>query len=167
MLRETSAPGTGRRLTGRTVLLILIGFFLIVSIANGVMIRAAVSTFSGVETGSAYQAGLAFERDVEDARAQDTRHWQVSVKVRRTGERTVVEIDARDAAGRRLTGLEARARFSHPTDRRADRAVALSEDASGHFRGAVDPVAGQWDVVIELSRGGERMFRSRNRVVLN
>ena len=52
------------------------------------------------------------------------------------------------------------------TDGRADQAVALSEDATGHFRGKADRFAGQREVLIELSRGGERLFRSQNRVVL-
>ena len=47
------------------------------------MIRAAISTFGGVETGSSYQAGLAFEREIAAARAQDALHWQVKANVRR------------------------------------------------------------------------------------
>ena len=54
----------------------------------------------------------------------------------------------------------------HPTDRRADQTVALAEDTTGHFRGATALISGQRDVLIELSRGGERMFRSQSRVFL-
>ena len=161
------ANGNGARpLSGRTVLFCLIAFFAVVALANGIMIRAAVTTFGGVETSSSYQAGLAFAREAAAARAQDTLHWQVKAGVQPLAGRTLVEIDARDAAGRPLPGLQASANLSHPTDRRADQAVTLSEDASGHFRGTAQPIAGQWDVVIELSRDGERLFRSRNRVVL-
>jgi hypothetical protein len=42
----------------------------------------------------------------------------------------------------------------------------LSEAAAGQFRGTAGALAGQWDLVIELSRDGTRLFRSRNRVVL-
>jgi nitrogen fixation protein FixH len=79
---------------------------------------------------------------------------------------TTVEIDARDAAGRPLAGLEASAHLAHPTDRRADQVVSLSEAVAGRFRGTAGALAGQWDLVIELSRDGTRLFRSRNRVVL-
>jgi nitrogen fixation protein FixH len=157
---------TSRPLTGRMVLFILIAFFLIVSLVNAVMIRAAVSTFSGVETGSAYQAGLAFERDVEDAHAQDALHWQVKASVRPSGSETAFEIEARDADNRPLNGLQATAHLSHPTDRRFDRDVALRDRDGGRFSGNDATPAGQWDLIIELSRDGERMFRSRNRVVL-
>ena len=56
-----------RPLTGRTVLICLIAFFAVISIVNGIMIRAAISTFGGVETGSAFQAGQAFKHDIEAA----------------------------------------------------------------------------------------------------
>jgi len=156
-----------RPLTGRTVLICLVAFFAVVSIVNGIMIRAAVSTFGGVETGSAFQAGQAFKHDIEAARAQHSRHWQVRATVRRAGEGTVVQIDARDEAGNPLAGLEAMASLHRPTDRRGDLAITVSEQGTGQFRGTGPAAVGQWDLLIDLSRNGERLFRSRNRVVLN
>jgi nitrogen fixation protein FixH len=156
-----------RPVTGRMVLFCLIGFFGVVAAANAIMVRAAVSTFGGVETASSYQAGLSFAREAAAAQTQDELHWQVKANVRLMGDNTLIEIDARDAAGLPLAGLNAVARLERPTDRRADQTIALRDDAPGQFRGTSGPVAGQWDLVIELSRGGERVFRSRNRVVLN
>jgi nitrogen fixation protein FixH len=164
MIGSASTPP--RPLTGRVVLLCLIAFFAVVALANGIMIRFAVSSFGGLETASSYQAGLAFAREIEAARAQDERHWQVSAKVLPAADATLVEIDARDAAGVRLAGLQASAHLAHPTDRRADQAVDLSEAPAGQFRGTAGALVGQWDLVIELSRDGMRLFRSRNRVVL-
>lgn len=155
-----------RPLTGRTVLLCLLGFFGVVALANAIMVRAAVSTFGGVETASSYQAGLAFARNAAAARAQDELHWQVKANVRLVADSVVVEIDVRDVSGRPLTGLEADVVLHHPTDRRADQNVSLSEDTAGHFRGTAARFAGQRNVLIELSRGGERLFRSQNRVML-
>ena len=155
-----------RPLTGRTVLICLIAFFAVISIVNGIMIRAAISTFGGVETGSAYQAGKAFKLETDAARAQDERHWQVKASLRPAAGKTLIDIEARDAAGRSLAGLAAIAYLHHPASRRADQTVTLSEGPSGHFSATANPVAGQWDVLIELSRDGERVFRSRNRVVL-
>ena len=156
-----------RPVTGRLVLICLIAFFAVVSLANGIMIRAAVTTFGGVETASSYQAGLAYAREANAAHAQDALQWQVKANVRPAVGATRIDVEARDAAGVALAGLQAAARFERPVDRRADQVVTLHEDASGQFRGTVAPITGQWDLVIELSRGGERVFRSRNRVVLN
>lgn len=153
--------------TGRMVFGLLVGFFAVVIGVNGVMIHKAIATFGGLETDSSYRAGQLFEREVEMARAQDAQHWKVEAKVTAAADgNTVLDIGARDAAGLPLAGMEASARFERPPDRRLDRAVAVSEDAPGRFRGSARISSGQWDLVIELSRGGERLFRSRNRIVL-
>jgi nitrogen fixation protein FixH len=155
-----------RPLTGRFVLFCMVAFFAVIALVNGVMIRFAVTTFGGVETSSSYQAGLAYAREAAAVQAQDALHWQVKASVLRAGGKTLVQIDARDAEGRSLAGLQATARLSHPTDRRTDQAVTLSETTSGRFDGSAETIAGQWDVIIELSRDGRRLFRSRNRVIL-
>jgi nitrogen fixation protein FixH len=161
---DNKAP---RLVTSRTVLMCLVGFFGVVFIANGIMVRAAVSTFGGLETSSSYQAGLAFGRETAAAHAQDELHWHVTANVQSIPGKTLVVIDARDAVGQPLSGLQATARFSHPNDRRADQNISLAEEAPGHFHGAAKQLIGQWDVIIELARDRERLFRSRNRVVLN
>ena len=156
-----------RRWTGWTVLLTLLGFFGVVFAINGVMIFAAISTMRGLDTESAYQAGRMFERDVAMAKAQDARQWQVDAKVTTTpGGGRRLDVVARDASGRPLGGLALSAVFERPTDRRLDQAVAVAEVSPGTFYGNSGLAAGQWDLVIELSRQGEEMFRSRNRVVL-
>lgn len=152
--------------TGWTVLLTLLGFFGVIFLVNGVMIYEALSTLSGVDTDSAYQAGLQFEQEVAEAKAQDARHWRVDARLTPAtgGER--LDVIARDAAGQPLGGMQASAVFERPTDRRLDRNVVLIEDAAGRFHGSAEVDAGQWDLVIELTRHGEQMFRSKNRVVL-
>jgi nitrogen fixation protein FixH len=164
--RPNSGDGP-KEVTGRTVFVCLVAFFAVVAAVNGVMIRAAVSTFGGVETANSYQAGLTFAREIAAAEAQDSLHWQVQASVSATGAgETLIEIVAADENGRPLTGLAATALLAHPTDRRADHAVALTERAAGRYQGRTGQVAGQWMLVTELSRGERRMFRSRNRIVL-
>ncbi|HMK69330.1 MAG TPA: FixH family protein [Xanthobacteraceae bacterium] len=154
-------------LTGRTVLVCLLAFFGVVLAANGLLVQQALSTFGGVETDSSYRAGQLFEREVAMARAQDAQHWQVEASVTPAADGSaLVDIVARDAAGQALAGVEAIATFERPTDRRLDRSVAVSAGRQGHFRGSAALSPGQWDLVIELSRHGERQFRSKNRVVL-
>jgi nitrogen fixation protein FixH len=169
MSATSSARGGGCRpkeVTGRTVLVCLVAFFAVVAGVNAVMIRAAVSTFGGVETENAYQTGRAFAREIAAVAAQDALHWQVNARVSAQAEATRVEVVAHDAADRPLAGLQATAWLVHPTDRRADQVVSLSEDAPGRFLGRSAPLAGQWTLVIELARAGDRVFRSKNRVFL-
>jgi nitrogen fixation protein FixH len=155
-----------REVTGRTVLFCLLAFFGLIAAMNAVLIRLAVSTFGGVETENAYQAGLNFSREIAAADAQDALHWQVKATVSVDPETTVVELVARDADGRPLAGLDANARLVHPTDRRGDIVVPLDERTAGMFRGQVAAAHGTWTLVIDLLRDGNRVFRSRNRVYL-
>ncbi len=168
-IRPTRCADPERKLTGGMVLASLIAFFGVIFTANGVLIHEALSTFTGLETDSAYHAGQTFERDVAMAKAQDERHWQVDANlVPANAGATLIDIHARDAAGAALSGMDATVTLQRPTDRRFDHAVPVRQDAPGHFRGSADNVpAGQWDLVIELTRQGEQQFRSVNRVVLH
>jgi nitrogen fixation protein FixH len=167
-IRPARSAEPERKLTGGMVLAGLIAFFGVIFAANGVLVHEALSTFGGVETESSYRAGQTFERDVAMAKAQDERHWQVDAALlpADTGA-TLIDVRARDAAGAPLSGVDATITLERPTDRRLDHAVAVRQDAPGHFLGDADKVpAGQWDLVIELTRRGEQQFRSVNRVVL-
>lgn len=156
-----------RRITGWMVFGMLLAFFGIIFAVNGTMIYEALSTLSGVDTASAYQAGRMYEREVALAKAQNARHWRVAAQVTRQPDGTErVRIVADDEAGAPLHDLTAAAAFERPTNQRLDRTVAVAEAAPGRFHGSATLAAGQWDLVIELSRQSERLFRSRNRIVL-
>jgi len=162
----TDSAGT-RPLTGRTVLICLLAFFGVIIGVNAILIRAAVTTFGGVETGNAYRVGLEFNREIAAAEQQDARHWKVSAHAERSPDgRTVVDLRAVGEKGEPLTGLIATVRFAHPTDARLDRSVELAEAGGGRFRGNVELSGGHWNLVIDLMRGDQRVFRSRSRIVL-
>jgi nitrogen fixation protein FixH len=170
--RTNSSSSTPRRderpqITGWMVLGFMLAFFAIIIGVNLFMAHAAISTFGGVETASSYHAGKMFEHDVAMAKAQDAQHWQVDAKVSRTGDGAMLlDIIARDETGAPLSGLAAVAQLERPTDRRLDRTITVAASGPGHFVGSADLAAGQWDLVIELSRQDERLFRSKNRVFL-
>lgn len=161
--RATSLDGTGGRpLTGRTVLLCFIGFFGVVFTANFFLVRAAVTSFGGVETESSYQAGLVFRQESEAAAAQDSLGWKVEAHVA-PGR---LDVAARDADGRALSGVTLAAALHHPTDRRLDVTLDPEKVGAGQWRASDAVMAGQWELVLEFSRDGERLFRSTNRVIV-
>jgi nitrogen fixation protein FixH len=157
-----------RVLTGRAVLIWLVAFFAVVFTANGVMMKFALQTMSGTEVDSAYRASLTFNTEAQAARRQDERAWQVSGHAARSADGgAVVRVEARDKAGVPLTGLAFSAALERPTDKRADRRMALAELQSGLYGGkAADVAPGQWDLVLEADRGAERLFVSKTRVFL-
>ncbi len=163
-MANTKSP---RELTGRAVLLWLLAFFGVVFAVNGIMVKAATSTFGGLETQSSYKAGLMFEQEAARARAQDEQHWQVSGHVSRdrVGD-AVLDVEVRDANGKAVSGIIAEARLAHPADERLDHDIDLHWIGGGAFHGIVQAQAGRWDLIVDLLRGGERVFRSRSQVVL-
>ena len=154
-------------IAGLMVLGFMIAFFAIIVGVNVFMAHAAISTFGGVETASSYHAGQMFERDVAMAKAQDAQHWRVDAKLTRAADgTTLIDITAHDGAGAPLAAWP-------PARSSRGRPIGVSiapswlvETGPGHFVGNTDLAAGQWDLVIELSRQDERLFRSKNRVVL-
>jgi len=167
-MRSKSLEKDARVLTGRAVLIWLLVFFAVVFTANGVMMKFAIETMSGTEVDSAYRASLNFNAEARAARRQDERGWQVSGSAVRSADGgAAVRVAARDKAGVPLSGLTFSAALERPTDKRADRRMALAEQQTGLYRGeAVDVAPGQWDLVVEAERGGERLFVSKTRVFL-
>jgi nitrogen fixation protein FixH len=162
--RIAKAP---RELTGRTVLAMLVAFFAVVGGVNAIMVRAATSTFGGVETGSAYKAGLEFKNEIAALREQEARHWTVAGHLSRDSAGSVkLELRIADRQGGLPAAIEAKVRLSHPTDARLDQSVPVAASGGTLFMGRTTGPAGQWDLLIEVFQGGERVFRSKNRVVL-
>jgi nitrogen fixation protein FixH len=163
----TRTPRRRREITGRTVLICFVGFFGLVAAANAIMIRVAVTTFAGTETSSAYRAGLAYKDEEAAAAAQEKLRWQVDGRFARapSGE-AVLTVDVRDAQRAPVHGIEIVARLAHPLNARLDHDVVLTKAADGSFRGTIDAAAGQWTLTLDVERGGERVYRTKSRVVL-
>ncbi|MGY3464906.1 nitrogen fixation protein FixH [Bradyrhizobium sp. LM6.11] len=123
----------------------------------------------GTDVDSPYAAGLTYDREISAAQDQVARKWQVNAHIeRRADGAATLQVEARDAGGRPMTGLKFGGRLERPADKRADLPVELSEAGIGIYRGNAAAVApGQWDLVIEGEARGMRVFLSRSRVILN
>ena|SRR5262249_10345821 len=162
---DSAAP---RPLTGRVVLLSLLAFFAVVISVNGVLMAFAIGTMPGLESAKPYHAGINYNAEIETARAQAARRWQVVSHVERDGAgRAAVRVETRDADGAPLGGLTVKVKLMRPADQRADRSLSLSEREMGIYLGnAADVAPGVWDLDLEARRGPERLFRSHNRLTL-
>ncbi|WP_322515245.1 FixH family protein [Rhodopseudomonas palustris] len=166
MNRPISKP---RQLTGRVVFVSLIAFFGVVFGVNGLMMTLAIKTLPGTEVDSAYAASLAYENEIAAARDQEKRGWKVDARVeRRPDGRATLRVEARDRTGLPLSGLKFFGRLERPADKAGDHELVLAEIDSGVFQGDADGVApGRWDLVLEGDQDGNRMFLSKNRLMLN
>src|SRR5262249_18510117 len=122
----------------------------------------------GTDVPSSYRAGREFQADLVAANAQAERHWQVDLGLHREADGAAsLRFAPRDASGQALTGLEVTVRLGHPADPHHDHQVVLVEGRGGVYAGRLEAVTpGQWLVESEARRGGERLYLSRNRVVL-
>jgi nitrogen fixation protein FixH len=151
------------------VLLMLVVFFGVVFGVNGLLATLAIQTLPGTEVDSAYSASLGYAKEITAARDQDARAWKVNAHVQRAADGgATVQVEARDNKGMPMAGLTFQGRFERPTDRRADQPVGLTDVGGGIYRGSAALIApGQWDLVLEGDAAGQRMFLSKNRVLLN
>jgi nitrogen fixation protein FixH len=166
MNRPSVSP---KPLTGAKVLFMLLAFFGVVIGVNMIMMRLAIQTLPGTDVDSAYSASLAYEGEIAAAHDQNARNWKVDAHIQRGRDGgATLQVEVRDDSGKPMSGLKFQGRFERPTDRRADLPVALAETAIGIYRGSAPMIApGQWDLVLEGDAAGQRMFLSKNRVVLN
>lgn len=166
MSRSLASP---KPLTGRKVLFMLVAFFGVVFAVNFLMAKLAIDTLPGTEVDSAYSASLAYQNEIAAARDQNARNWKVDAHIQRGPDGgATVQVEARDNSGAPMSSLKFQGRLERPTDRRADQPVGLSEVGIGVYRGSAPLIApGQWDLVLEGDAAGQRMFLSKNRVLLN
>jgi nitrogen fixation protein FixH len=158
-------PG-GRPLTGRRVLALLGVFFGVMLLANFIMAREAVKTFSGLDTDDPYDTGLAYNNEIAAAKMQAARGWSVELTRTPDGSATQLTATVKDKAGQPVTGLDVSMHFFYPATRKFDREVAAGAIADGVYAGAAELAPGRWDVEIDLKRKGERQFRSRNQLIV-
>lgn len=156
-----------RPFTGARMLAWMVGFFAVIFAANAVLIYYALTSFPGLEVASSYKAGQQYAAEVDAARAQTARHWSVDVKAMAADGGAAVTATFLGADGRPERGLTVTAEMQHPTASNHDRQIALAEVAGGSYAATVPEVgSGRWLLVLEASRDGERLFRSRNPVFL-
>lgn len=159
-------PG-GAPLTGRKALAIFVGLFLIVGAVNGVMIFSAVSTFRGEVVAHPFERGLAYNRDIAQARAQAARDWTVEAHLTRDAQDAVLVVTARDGDGAPVAGAALRANLLAPADVAKDVTLTLQEIAPGRYEGHARVPPGLRDLVLIAERAGREEFRSKSRIAID
>jgi nitrogen fixation protein FixH len=154
-------------LTGRTVLIWLLAFFGVVIGVNMIMMRLATQTLPGTDTDSAYRSSLAYQSEINAARAQAELGWKVTADIVRSETGQVrINLAGLDRAGAPLNDIDFSATLNRPINSRMDHSVMLVRDGRGAYHADIADVArGQWDLQIEGERGGRRLYRSVNRVI--
>lgn len=153
---------------------IFVAGFAVVVTANLIMMYFATSTFTGLETKSAYERGNSYNALIAEQEAQDRLGWTVELTADgRLSDQpgaperpTVFALRMVDAQGAPIDGATVEAEIRRPTVAGHDTALRLMPVGPGTYRAETAlPMAGQWDVQL-LAKRGDDTYRLRQRVVV-
>ena len=161
-----SAVLTNGRPRGRWIPWLFVGGFVVVCAVNGVMIWAALSTWTGLAANQPYDRGLAYNQNLAAAARQAKLGWRPVADVRIGQEGGEIDLVLMDAGDQPVTDAQVVVEFERPTFAGSDFAVDLSATAPGHYRARFDrPLPGVWDLHATIRRGTD-LFVHEQRVLL-
>jgi len=149
--------GGERQWTGRTTLFALLAFFGVVFAANGVFIYFASASWNGLSTEDAYRKGISYNRTIDRAAAQKALGWKTAVALETAGANTQrLTLNLRDRADRPIDARTVTATLRRPLSAGGDIETALDWVGAGQYAAQLAlSYRGQWEVSIEVARGGD------------
>ncbi len=138
------------------------GFFGIVVLVNGVMIWLAITTFSGLETESAYIKGINYNETLAAEARQNELGWQAEIAL----NRDKISVELRDQDGDLLEPQSVVAKLVRPSDSSMDQTVVLNQVAAGQYSANLPPLQqGLWEVRAQIDHANERFFATDRLIV--
>jgi nitrogen fixation protein FixH len=161
MSAEVSEAQKSRQ-SGRVVLLIFIGFFLVIVIVNAIFAYFALTSHSGVVTEQAFEKGLAYNETLEQAAEQEKTSLQESVMF----ENGALYWTIFDAEGKSIEGARVKARLIRPVKDGHDFEVSLKAGEAGVYSAALDaPMKGAWTAKLEATWDGQS-YRTTHKFIV-
>ena len=163
MARTMSGPASG----DRWIPWVFVAFFGVVFAVNAAMIWVAFATWPGLETQSAYQKGLAYNRTLAAAKAQEALGWRVDLDLAPAGGRLArLKLTLADRYGDLIEDARVTAAFVRPTYGGHDVELVVPHDHGGVYHAeAALPLAGLWELQLTAESRGDT-YRLRRRVYL-
>ncbi len=150
-MTTTPEPAPKFVITGKHVLLGMVGFFLIIAVVNAVMIWLAISTFSGEDVRKSYLQGLTYNDTLANREAAAALGWKAASSLVREGETdALLTVDIQDAQSAPVRGLSVKAAIKHPSTTKLDRTLDLIPTEMGSYQVVVPDLAtGAWQVYVQ------------------
>jgi nitrogen fixation protein FixH len=139
-----------KKLTGRGVLLLLVGFFGVIILTNAIFITLAVRTFRGEDEAKPYLQGIAYNQTLSRRAQQARLGWRASIADRRLPSGAVLlTVEIAQPDGKPPQGLALAGELRHPADEHRDRSLHFAETAPGHFETQLRDLApGRWHMIV-------------------
>ena len=147
-------------ITGRHVLVAMVVFFGLIIAVDTFFIVTAYRTFSGQVASNPYEAGLAFNRTLEQRRREAALGWTAQVD---TPEPGVVAVRLLDKAGAPLSTLSLTGVLERPATEVGRQILDFKPAGDGWYRAAAR-LDGAWDLHA-TARDPRESFEVRTRLV--
>lgn len=133
------------KITGRHVLLSLIGFFAVIASANAVFIHYALTSFPGEREEKSYLQGMNFNDRIADRAAQRALGWSVAIEEAslREGE-ALLRLRVEGADGEALRALNITGALMRPTSAVQDRVLTFTPSPDGRYVAVAAAGTGVW-----------------------
>jgi nitrogen fixation protein FixH len=154
-----------KTLTGRHVLVWLVGSFAAVLAVNVLFIVKAIGTYPGEDVNNPYLQGIDYNHTLANRAQQTALGWRATIAAARDSHATVT-VSVTLQSGKALPPAFAlTGRLRHPMDAERDRALAFRRTGRDSFESRLVAVPrGAWDVVVNAS--GPMPFEASRRVWL-
>jgi nitrogen fixation protein FixH len=150
----------------RLWILAAVAFVTAILAGNGIMIWMASRDYPGSVVNNYFENYKRFNAFQEELDKQQKLDWRVRTRMADLpiqGEPVEVNVRARDALDRKLSGAQVFLHFVSGDDSREDRRLRLRETKEGLYSGRVRlPSPGNWEVITRVERGGDAYRVSRH-----
>lgn len=157
MSSTTSEHPSGER-RSRWIPWVFVGGMLVVVVVNGFMAFYAISTFTGLTTGQAYDRGRAYNNILAEAARQDALGWTARVRL----EDGRIALSVTDRAGAAVPGV-VEAYLQRPIE---GTRVELGTSTPHAGFAAPELAAGQWEFRGSLVDGNGQRLDIRQRLLV-
>ena len=159
-MMAASFPSASTR--SRWIPWVFVGGMLTVVLVNAVLVFFAMSSWSGVATSRAFERGIAYNRLLAAAAAEEALGWQADVAYR-DGRLVAV---LREAGGRPIDGATVMAEAQRPLERPTFMSGALDGAGEGRYVAALGEMRpGQWEIRLIVARDSAVAHLTRRLVV--
>ena len=152
-------------LTGRHVLLILVGFFGIIFAVNGWFLYSALSTHTGVVALEPYRKGLAYNERIAAEERQNALGWTDDLTIGRDGR---IRLRLKNPSGEPVRTASVSGSIGRPASAGFDHPLAFTEKDGVFVAEAGALPEGNWvvEAVVRAAPGQEPIYRLRKRIWL-
>jgi nitrogen fixation protein FixH len=135
---------------------------LTVVVVNAVLVFCAVSSWNGIATSRAFERGIAYNRLLAAAAAEEALGWQADISYR-DGSLIVA---LREADGGPIDGAAVVAEAQRPLERQTFMSAALDGAGEGRYVATLGEMRrGQWEIRLSVVRNGAAAHVTRRLVV--